>query len=55
MVEELLARLVVEAAVFLAGAALAQLLRWLAGRLGLVGIDIGDVPSQLVAALARAV
>ena len=52
MLEELIARLVVEAAALLAGAALAQLLRWVADRLG---IDTRDVPTRVVAHLVRAV
>lgn len=53
MVEELVGRLLIEAAALLAGAALAQLLRWLAARLGLGSGDAHNVP-VLRAALLEA-
>jgi hypothetical protein len=47
MVDEMVARLLVDCAVLLAGAALAQLLRWLAARLGIGGIPAEALPAEL--------
>jgi hypothetical protein len=54
MVEELAVRLVIEAAALLAGAALAQLLRWLAARFGIGALEAGGLPSELAGAVLRA-
>jgi hypothetical protein len=53
VVEELVARLLIECATVLAAAAFAQLLRWLAARLGLVATEAPALPAEIARVALR--